>query len=174
MPHGDIRPANIVVTSKDRAKFMNFGLARFTAGGTNRRTTAAIYVAPEESAAPTDDVRSDIFSLGAVLFEMLTGRQRGKGLAPSSLNKNVPQELDRIVGRMLASNIDNRYQSAATVAAELRSMAAILEARATAEEAAYVPPRRQRSGPATLAMSVAAIAVAVALGVWLWRLLMIR
>src|SRR5205085_2577373 len=120
-----IRPGNIVVTSKDRAKLMNFGLSAFTAGGASRRTAFARYVAPEQLDGGAGDTRSDIFSLGAVLFEMLTGQQRGQGLAPSALNKSVPPELDRIVGRMLASTVDHRYQSAATVAAELRSIAAI-------------------------------------------------
>ena len=166
--HGDIRPGTIVVTSKDRAKLMNFGLAAFTAGGAGRRKTSAVYVAPEEAGGPSGDIRSDIFSLGAVLFEMLTGRQRGQGLAPRSLNKAVPPELDRIVGRMLAGNINHRFQSAATVAAELRAMAAILEARATAEEAAFEPPspRSRRSG-AMVAVVVLLLFAAVA--AWLWR-----
>jgi serine/threonine protein kinase len=166
--HGDIRPANIVVTSKDRAKFMNFGLFAFTAGGTSRRSLAPMYVAPEEAAGASGDIRSDIYSLGAVLFEMLTGRPRGQGLAPSSVNKNVPPELDRIVGRMLASNIDNRYQSAATVAGELRTVAAVLEARATAEEAALELPGRQRRGRSGTLLVLAVLAVITAIGLWLW------
>ena len=169
LSHGDIRPATIVVTSKDRAKLMNFGLAAFTSGGSSRRTTSPMYVAPEQAAGGSGDIRSDIFSLGAVLYEMLTGRQRGQGLAPSSVNKSVPPELDRIVGRMLASNLDNRYQSAATVAAELRSIAAILETRATAEEAAFESPRgpqRRRSGTIVV---LGVLAVIAAIGVWLWR-----
>jgi eukaryotic-like serine/threonine-protein kinase len=169
--HGDIRPANIIVTSKDRAKLMNFGLAAFTDGGTSRRTSSSMYVAPEEAAGSTGDIRSDIFSLGAVLFEMLTGRQRGQGLAPSSLNKNVPPELDRIVGRMLASNPDNRYQSAATAAAELRSIAAVLEARATAEEAALEKPRGRRRGRSGTVIVLGVLATIAAIGVWLWRML---
>ncbi len=169
--HGDIRPATIIVTSKDRAKLMNFGLAAFTVGGTSRRTAFPLYVAPEEAAGAPGDIRSDIFSLGAVLFEMLTGRQRGQGLAPSSLNKNVPPELDRIVGRMLAANIDHRYQSAATVAAELRSLAAILEARATAEEAALEKPRRPRRGSSGTVVVLGVFAVIAAIGVWLWWML---
>jgi eukaryotic-like serine/threonine-protein kinase len=166
--HGDIRPGTIVITSKDRAKFMNFGLAAFTAGGAGRREAFSLYVAPEELKGPSGDIRSDIFSLGAVLFEMLTGRPRGQGLAPSSLNRAVPPELDRIVGRMLAGHIDQRFQSAATVAAELRAIAAILEARATAEEAAFEPPRRRyrRSG-AIVAVGVLLLFAAVA--AWLWR-----
>jgi serine/threonine protein kinase len=171
LTHGDIRPATIVVTSKDRAKLMNFGLAAFTTGGASRRTSFSVYVAPEAAVGAGGDIRSDIFSLGAVLFEMLTGRQRGQGLAPSSLNKTVPPELDRIVGRMLATNIDNRYQSAATVAAELRSVAAILEARATAEEAAFEVPRRQRRGRSGTVVVLGVLATIAAIGVWLWRML---
>ena len=167
--HGDIRPGTIVITSKDRAKFMNFGLAAFTAGGAARRVSSAAYVAPEEMPGPSGDIRSDIYSLGAVLFEMLTGRQRGLGLAPSSLNRSVPPELDRIVGRMLAANIEQRFQSAATVAAELRAMAAILETRATAEEAAFEAPRlgwNRRSGAVVV---IGVLMVFAALAVWLWR-----
>jgi serine/threonine protein kinase len=147
MIHGDIRPDTIMITPKDRAKFMNFGLAGFTTGGTNRVALATPYVSPEELAGQRPDSRSDIYSLGAVLFEMLTGRQRARGLVPSGINPNVPPELDQIVTRMLASTIEHRAQSAATVAAELRSMAAILDTRLVAAEAAAGDPlkgRRQR------------------------------
>ena len=167
LTHGDIRPGTIVVTSKDRAKLMNFGLSAFTYGGASRRTLSPMYVAPEQAGGGIGDIRSDIFSLGAVLFEMLTGRQRGQGLAPSSVNKAVPPELDRIVGRMLAANADNRYQSAATVAGELRSIAAMLEERATAEEAAFDKPRRPRSRSGSMVVFGVLIAV-VAIAVWLW------
>jgi serine/threonine protein kinase len=167
--HGDIRPATIVVTSKDRAKLMNFGLAAYTSGGKSRRAEFPVYVAPEQAGGGAGDIRSDIFSLGAVLFEMLTGKQRGQGLAPSALNKSVPPELDRIVGRMLAAHAEHRYQSAATVAAELRSIAAILETRATAEEAAFEMPGRARSGRSGTVVVVGVLAVIVAIGIWLWR-----
>lgn len=168
--HGDIRPATIVITSKDRAKLMNFGLAGFTAGGASRRKHAALYVAPEQQSGATGDIRSDIYSLGAVLFEMLTGRQRGQGVGPSALNKAVPVELDRLVGRMLASNPEHRFQSAATVAAELRSMAAILETRATTEEAAFQVRRghpRLSGVLITIAIGLAVVIAAVAF--WMLR-----
>jgi len=165
--HGDIRPATIVVTSKDRAKLMNFGLAAFTVGGMARRTLSPAYVAPEQGSGGAGDIRSDIFSLGAVLFEMLTGRQRGQGLAPSSVNRGVPPELDRIVGKMLVANPEHRYQSAAPVAADLRSIATILEVRATAEEAASAAPRRSLARSGTLVV-VIVLLVIVAIALWLW------
>jgi serine/threonine protein kinase len=169
LPHGDIRPATIVVTSKDRAKLMNFGFAAYTTGGASRRTAFPMYVAPEQAGGAAGDIRSDIYSVGAVLYEMLTGQQRGKGLVPSALNKSVPPELDRIVGKMLSSNVEHRYQSAATVAAELRSIAAILEARATAEEAAFEAPGRSRRGVSGTAVVFGVLAVIAAIGIWLWR-----
>jgi len=169
--HGDIRPGTIVVTSKDRAKLMNFGVARFTAGGAARRSAYVAYVAPEEMSGPSKDIRSDIYSLGAVLFEMVTGRPRGEGLAPSSINKAVPPELDRIVGRMLASRPDQRFHSAATVAAELRGVAAILEARATAEEAEMDSRRRRpdRPAPARTKWVVGVLIACAAVALWVWR-----
>jgi serine/threonine protein kinase len=169
--HGDIRPDTIVVTSKDRAKLMNFGLAPFTSGGASRRTLSPTYVAPEQAGGGRGDIRSDIYSLGAVLFEMLTGRQRSRGLPLGSMNKGVPPELERLVGRMLASNPDNRSQSAATVAAELRSIAATLETRATAEEAASDKPRlpRRPRGRSGTAVVVAVLVVIAVIGVWLWQ-----
>ena len=144
MVHGDIRPDTIMITPKDRAKFMNFGLSRFTRGGAARLQSATPYVAPEELAGQTGDSRSDIYSLGAVMFEMLTGRQRARGLVLSGLNTRVPAELEQIIGRMLAANVEHRAQSAAAIAAEFRSVAAILDARTEAEEAAEAADLRRR------------------------------
>ena len=144
--HGDIRPDTVMITPKDRAKFVNFGLSRFTSGGAARLTSAAAYISPEELAGHTADSRSDIYSLGAVMFEMLTGRQRTRGQVLTGLNATVPPELEQIIGRMLAANVEHRAQSAATIAAEFRSVAAILDARTEAAEAAEAadPPRRRR------------------------------
>jgi len=172
MVHGDIRPDTIMITPKDRAKFMNFGLSRFTRGGAARLQSATPYVAPEELAGQAGDSRSDIYSLGAVMFEMLTGRQRARGLVLSGLNTKVPAELEQIIGRMLAANVDHRAQSAAAIAAEFRSQAAILDARTEAEEAAEAaaPPRRreQRSG-GTTALVFVLLVVAAAIVVWWMR-----
>ena len=165
--HGDIRPDTIMITPKDRAKFMNFGLSRFTAGGAGRLTAAVPYVAPEELAGGSGDSRSDIYSLGAVMFEMLTGRQRARGLVLTGLNANVPPELEHIIGRMLAANVEHRAQSAATIAAEFRSVAAILDVRTEAAEAAEAaePVRRRkqrRSGAIAIVIGLLALAAAIA------------
>jgi serine/threonine protein kinase len=170
MMHGDIRPDTIMITPKDRAKFMNFGLSRFTAGGAGRLTAAIPYVAPEELAGGTGDSRSDIYSLGAVMFEMLTGRQRARGLVLRGLNANVPPELEQIIGRMLAANIEHRAQSAATVAAEFRSVAAILDIRTEAAEVAEaaepVRRRRQQRRTGVIAIVIGLLALAAAMAAW--------
>ena len=182
MIHGDIRPDTIMITPKDRAKFINFGLSSFTTGGTHRLNPATPYVSPEEVAGAAPDARSDIYALGAVLFEMLTGRQRARGVVLRGLNPKVPPELDQIVGRMLVANVETRAQSAATVGAELRSIAAILDTRTEIAEAAYEPPRRgpmrgsrawdrrsseqRRTGLVGVVLLMAAIG---ALAFWLWR-----
>lgn len=169
MIHGDIRPGTIMITPKDRAKFINFGLSAFTTGGSHRLHPATPYVSPEEIAGGAPDSRSDIYALGAVLFEMLTGKQRARGVVLRGLNPKVPPELDQVVGRMLAANVDTRAQSAATVGAELRSIAAILDTRTEIAEATYEPPRRgepRRAGRVGVALLMAAIGV---LAFWLWR-----
>jgi len=172
MVHGDIRPDTIMITPKDRAKFMNFGLSRFTAGGMARLSAVTPYVSPEEISGHPGDSRSDIYSLGAVLFEMLTGRQRARGLVLSTLNRNVTGELEQIVGRMLAANVEHRSQSAATIAAELRSVAAILDTRTEAAEAADFsePTRRraQRKRSRLVVVVIGALALLGAFAAWMW------
>jgi serine/threonine protein kinase len=170
--HGDIRPDTIMITPKDRAKFMNFGLSRFTAGGAERLTAASPYVAPEELAGQPGDSSSDIYSLGAVMFEILTGRQRARGLVLRGLNATVPPELEQIIGRMLAANVEHRAQSAATIAAEFRSVAAIVDTRteaAEAAEAAELPHRRRDSRRGGIIAIVAVLVVLAAIGAW-WML----
>ncbi len=185
LAHGDIRPATIVVTPKDRAKLLDFGMAAFTNGGTARATSAAgqtanrqeiaPYLAPEEIAGGRPDSKGDIFALGCVLFEMLTGRQafatmgREATPAPSGVNRAVPAELDAIVGRMLAHDPNARYQSAATIAAELRGVAAILDVRTATHEAEFTRASPS-SGHRPVAWLSAVALVAVAAGAaWVWR-----
>jgi serine/threonine-protein kinase len=170
--HGDIRPDTIMITPKDRAKFMNFGLAPFTGGGASRLSGNSPYVAPEELAGNPADARSDIYSLGAVMFEMLTGRQRSRGLVLSGLVPNMPPELEQIIARMLAANVEHRAQSAASLAAELRSVAAVLDTRTEqAEAAGAAEPVRSRSGGGRGASIFIMLLVLAAIAAAAWFLL---
>jgi serine/threonine protein kinase len=166
--HGDIRPDTIMVTQKDRAKLMNFGLSRFTSGGAARLSKTSPYVAPEELEGRRGDPRSDIYALGAIIFEMATGRPRARGLVASGINPAVPPELDQILGRMLASNLEHRAQSAATIAAELRNLGALLDSRTEAAEASFTRTKRSGGLPWRYVLAVAGLGLA-ALAAWALR-----
>jgi serine/threonine protein kinase len=130
--HRDLTAAAIVVTPKGNAKLLDIGLSAWTAN-------------LEGDASGDDtgvsDQRVDTYALGAILFEMLTGRppfDQGREVAarPSSVVSAVPRELDGIVGKALAASPDDRYDSAALMAARLRAVGEILEARRAADERA--------------------------------------
>jgi serine/threonine protein kinase len=133
--HGGLSPESIVITAKGHAKIPAFELA--SRGGfaqTDGGLRLQDYEAPEEAKGHAPDDRSDIYSVGAMLYEMLTTKRPSpKGAAaPSASNPNVPKELDEVVLRAAAPNPDMRYQSVATLSAELRSLAAILDVRGIA------------------------------------------
>lgn len=129
--HCGLSPDSVVITAKGHAKIPALALATrdgFTAPDTGQLHD---YDAPEEARGLASDERSDIYSVGAVMYEALTGRRplhRGAA-APSASNPHVPQELDQAVLKAVAPNPDHRFQSAAAFAAHLRSVAALLEAR---------------------------------------------
>ena len=153
--HGDLRPDNIVVTPKGRVKLLDAGLARFTGGGAMRATASARigslpneaspvvrYLAPEQALGEGGDRRSDLFALGLVLYEMLTGQAafdragadetllaivHAAAPVPSTQQASVPAELDAIVARALAKPLDRRYQDAAVFAHDLRAVKSALE-----------------------------------------------
>ena len=140
--HRDIKPSNILIAPGNVAKIGDFGLAHLpmseltTAGaviGTPR------YMSPEQARGEAVDYRTDVFSLGAVLFEMLTGQTpferppcrdhvlldrivREPALHPSQLHPQVPAGFDAIVARALAKDPQDRYQDAAKFAEALRSV----------------------------------------------------
>lgn len=175
LAHGDVRPETIYVTGKDRAKLADFGLSDFTRGGIARRPgsvegdaalkrNVASYLAPEEVAGDPADALTDIYGLGCVLFEMLTGRQAyprpevDKPPRVSSITRAVPRELDAIVARALARDRSARYQTAATLAAELRGVGAILDVRTATDEGEFVD-EEQPSGLRRAVLVLLALAV---------------
>ena len=151
--HRDIKPANLFISTSNQAKILDFGLAKLndsaiapgndaqetllmernvTATGTTVGTVA--YMSPEQARGEDLDSRSDLFSLGAVLYEMATGASPFRAstaavifdgvlnktpVPPSKLNPKLPPELDRIILKALEKNRDLRYQSAADLRADL-------------------------------------------------------
>ena len=137
--HRDIKPANIMVLDSGRVKIMDFGIARLPAGS---RSSAGVlfaspkYMAPERIAGQKVDGRADIFSLGAVLYEMLTGFPPFFGgdlealldqvinetpAPPRSRNKTIPFAFDYIVATSMAKRPDDRYPDARAMATAVRN-----------------------------------------------------
>nr|WP_308439333.1 Stk1 family PASTA domain-containing Ser/Thr kinase [Cellulomonas pakistanensis] len=142
--HRDIKPANVMLTPTGAVKVMDFGIARAVAdsAATMTQTQAVIgtaqYLSPEQARGETVDARSDLYSAGCLLFELLTGRPpfigdspvavayqhvREIAPAPSSVASDVPEVLDRITAKALAKERDARYSSAAEFRADLEAAA---------------------------------------------------
>jgi serine/threonine protein kinase len=142
MIHRDIKPANVLLTRRGQAVIADFGIARIV-GGTRHTVSGALmgtlnYMAPEQGLEGRSDARSDIYSLGIVLYEMLTQRtpfEADTPLAvlmkhvndplplPRKIEPTVPEPFERVVLKALAKSADDRYQSAEEMAQALREAA---------------------------------------------------
>jgi eukaryotic-like serine/threonine-protein kinase len=161
--HRDIKPANIMIMRDRRAKIMDFGIARVRVSDIRTQTGAILgspkYLSPEQATGQPTDLRSDIFSLGVVLHELAAGEPpfsagtvaqllqhiaNAVPRAPSASNPAVPAVLDLIVAKALEKRPDDRYQSAAELARDVRACLAELTGskgtRPGADEATTVEP----------------------------------
>jgi serine/threonine-protein kinase len=173
--HRDLKPLNIMLDGQGRVRLMDFGIAKGLASGTSPGTGAGYvvgspeFMSPEQARGRPVDARSDIYALGIVLYEMLTGAPPFRGSDPVTTLlmhveeepalEGIPEPLRAVVARALAKDPDQRFRTAMGMAQALRAAAAAIAADAAAPRSA-IPPRGYRIAGAALAI------VAVAVVAW--------
>ena len=192
--HGDVRPDTIVVTPKGSVKVLNFGMTMWTMGGVARAKAAtapdsmhrdealvAGYVAPEQARGAPVDPSGDLFALGVVSYEMLTGQapfaastptetirrvMNERPVRPSVANPDLPAEVDAVVMKLLAKDPKTRYTTAVAAAADIRRISSAIDARMDEPPGGEPDPRAKHGGSSLFIWLAVMVVLAVAAAMW--------
>ncbi len=203
--HGDISPSSIFITPSEQTKILAFGLSRWTAGGIAREKVASDlaagveppgpnvasvvpYMSPEQVLGERPDPRSDVFSLGVVVYQMLTGRApfaadtpgktavkilQGTPIPVARQNPALPAGFDAIIARALSKSLEARYPSAVPFAADLRALAGQLNVRVSAAVGPWTEAPAPKPSGTLKRVAAAALALVLLAGIgaagWYWR-----